>query len=133
MGENDKQIVSSAELLEMVRDGAILRRDSKPTTIDRFDELIDQLKALVDSQTEQAAADLARSKTQLEVLATLQATIKKTNATKVHSAPDLKPLMSVLSEIQASNTKRSDVAYQFDIQRVEGGLMTGVRATPIGS
>ena len=120
------EVISVSELLEMVDDGAILRRESKPTVIERFDELIAQLKALVESQKELAAADLARSKTQLEVLATLQANIKKANTPKVHPAPDLKPLMLVLAEIQKSNHHEPH-DYDFNILRSGPGLSPAVK------
>lgn len=120
------ETISVAELLEMAQDGAMIRRESKPTVIDRFDELIAQLKALVDSQKESAAADLARSKSQLEVLATLQANIKRQNVPKVQQVLDLKPLMAVLAEMQEVN-HREPVNYDFTILRSGPGFSPAVK------
>ena len=119
-------VVSQAELLEMIADGAVLRRENKPMVIERFDDLLAQLKALVDVQKQQAVADLARSKAQLEVLATLQANIKKQNVPKVHSAPDLAPMMAILAEIQqTSHHEPQD--YDFNILRAGPGLSPAVK------
>lgn len=120
------KVVSQAELLEMVAEGAIVRRENKPTVIDRFDELIEQLKALASAQTAQAAADLARSKSQLEVLATLQASIRSQNTPKVYSQPDLKPLLAILAEMQQANHHEPH-DYDFKILRSGEGLSPAVK------
>ncbi len=78
------RIVSHADLLEMVENGAILRRDNKPIVIAGFDDLIAVLNEIAKGNELRAQADLKRYQSTLEILATLQAEIKKSNTPKVY-------------------------------------------------
>ena len=106
--------------------------DPEPQEIAQFSELIDKLNELISMKASETQADLARSQVQLEVLASLQKTMSKRSQGVTKSQQiDLTPLQTILAEIQAANAERSGLAYQFDIQRGEGGFMAGVTATPI--
>ena len=127
------RVISQAELIELVGEGALIRREDRPASIERFGDLITALEGIAESNKALARADLARSQAQLEVMATLQGLVRReANATKVHSQPlDLTPLKEVLLQMQAAN-ERQPLAYQFDILRSgEGGPMSRVVATPI--
>lgn len=125
--------LSAAEVAELKSLGSV-KMDPKVHNVARFDELINKLTELVDSQAQRTQADLARSQSQLEVLATLQKMIRQQNGTKSHqpASIDLAPLQAILAEIQQANAERARIAYQFDIQRdPHSGGMASVTATPI--
>ena len=124
--------ISQSELAELQAQGkAIL--DPETREVARFGELIDKLQELISSNADRNSADLARSQVQLEVLATMQKSIK-VNGTKSLVTPDtsfMEPLMQILREIQAAKAP-DQTAYQFDIQRADNnGPMQRVIATPI--
>lgn len=106
--------------------------DPEPQEIAQFSELIDKLNDLISMHAKRTQADLARSQVQLEILGALQKSVtqQKRGVTKSQQV-DLTPLVTILAEIQAANAERAPLAYQFEIQRGEGGYMAGVTATPI--
>jgi hypothetical protein len=124
--------ITDDELARLKRLGTV-EYDPETHNIARFGELIDKLNELISANAARTQADLARSQVQLEVLASLQKTMRDRTSGPVtkSQAVDLGPLRDVLAEIHQANAERAAQAYQFDIQRVEGGLMTGVTATPI--
>jgi len=106
--------------------------DPEAREVTGFAELVDLLKQVLADSSKRTQADLERSQSQLEVLATLQKMIRA-NGTKSHVSHetiDLKPLKEVLLQIHASND-RPPVVYKFDIKRQEGGAMSQVIATPL--
>lgn len=124
----DKTITAD-ELIELVNSGARITTPTKPMVIEQFNELLDKLNQMIAANEERAQADLARSQTQLEVLATLQALIRQNQGVNRSPPVDLKPLYTVLSEIQEA--QRPAVAYEFDIQRDGRGFQQKIIATPI--
>ena len=72
-----EKTISSSELLKRAQRGAILKIKQRPIVIEQFSDLIAQLKNLIAAQEKHTAADLARSQTQLEIMATLQTMIKQ--------------------------------------------------------
>lgn len=123
--------ISVDELLTLARDGAQIRTEHRPTIIAQFDELVAALKALIDSNTARAEAELARNQTQLEVLATMQATIRQQNV--IRSQPlDLTPLNTVLTEIQTNTEPRPLTGYEFEVTaRDRLGDIEKLRVLPI--
>lgn len=124
--------VTDDDLDELRRMGSV-NWDPETREIARFGELIGKLEELITVTSKRTAADFERSQVQLEVLATLQKMIRA-NGTKSqvsHETIDMEPLKAILVEIQESNAARERTAYQFNIQRGEGGYMAGVTATPI--
>jgi hypothetical protein len=122
--------MTTAELARIAKKGTV-KFDPEDTNIARFGELIDKLNELLASNAARTQADLARSQVQLEVLATLQKNLRKQSSGGTGLSPvavDLGPLHEILEELKC---QRERCGYKFEIQRVEGGLMTGVIATPI--
>jgi hypothetical protein len=120
--------VTRADLAAMAKKGTV-EFDPVEQNIARFGELIDKLTQLLEQKSSDTQADLARSQVQLEVLATLQKNMSKRTQGVTQSQPmDMSPLLAILEELKA---QREHCAYQFDIQRGEGGYMAGVTATPI--
>jgi hypothetical protein len=113
--------ISLAQLQELQKSGAVVEIEKRPMIIEGFSDLIESLKGLIAAQEAQATADLKRSQTQLEVLATLQALIKQ-NASGNRSHPvDLSPLHTVLSEMKETGA-REPCDYDFKILRSGPGL-----------
>lgn len=113
--------ISKMQLHELQMSGAHVEFEKRPMVIEQFGELIKQISNMITAQEARAAADLSRSQTQLEVLATLQMLIKK-DAGNTKSAPlDLTPLKVILAEIKESNN-REPVDYDFKILRTGPGL-----------
>jgi len=127
-----KRKVSDSEYLEMIEGGDLIESEAEPMTIERFGELLEKMDALVQASQERAEADLARSQSQLEVLATLQALIRQQNAGPKGSPVDLAPLQTVLTEIQTANAERGRITYEFDVQRSNQGYISKIVATPQG-
>ncbi len=116
-----EKTISRTQLLDRQKDGAHVEFEKRPMVIEQFDELVAQLSRMIGAQESRAAADLARSQTQLEVLATLQMMVKK-DARQTPSAPvDLAPLHTLLAEITES-CHREPVDYDFKILRTGPGL-----------
>lgn len=123
--------ISAAELLELAKDGATIRTEDRPTIIAQFDELVSKLEGLIEASNARAAADLARSKTQLEILGTLQSLIRSGNVTK-SPAVDLTPLKSVLTEIQGNTEPRPLSGYEFTVtSRDRLGDIEKLKVVPI--
>lgn len=122
--------VSDLDLAQMRELGEI-NMDPEKREIAQLGDLIDQLKLMVIALAERTKADLARSQVQLEILATLQKSIRAsgTKSQVTTETIDLEPLKEVLAEISAV---REAVPYTFDIQRADNnGPMQRVIATPI--
>jgi len=127
-----EKTISLRELDELEEDGAEVEYEREITKIEQFDQLVDKLDRLIAAQEERARADLARSQTQLEVLATLQALIRDKRLNNAVVNVDLTPLRSVLEEIQAAQEHRSRVAYFFDVKRDGRGYIDSITAQPRG-
>ena len=123
--------ITEAELAELSAHGTV-KFDPEDMNIARFDELIEKLGALLEQNAARTQADLARSQVQLEILGAIQKSINSQKRGVIRSqAVDLSPLQTILSEIQAANTARAEMAYEFEIQRgPNGGPMQRVIATP---
>jgi len=123
--------VSDAELAEM-KDFGEIKYEPKSREVARFGELIDKLEQMIASNAERTRADLARSQVQLEILATIQKSVR-TNVAKPQLPQEqingIEALKDILLQI---NEAREAVPYQFDIQRADNnGPMQRVIATPI--
>lgn len=120
------------ELRELSEDGFEIEFDKKTMVIDQFGDLIEKLEQMVAANEERTRADLARSQTQLEVLATLQSLIKQQGGVPKAPPIDLAPLQTVLTQIQEASAERGRVAYEFDVQRSGQGYISKIVATPQG-
>lgn len=113
-----------------IEPGVEVEFDPEFTIIHRFDELLSKLDTVIKDNEARARADLARSQTQLEVLATLQALIRK-SVDQGKPQVDLAPLKTVLSEMQEQQS-RPRPAYEFDVDRDNRGFISKITARPQG-
>jgi len=100
------------------------------TVIQGFCDLLSKLDTLIQGHEERIRADLARNQTQLEILATLQATIRA-QVNQGKPQVNLEPLKTVLSEMQELKSAPRP-AWDFEITRDNRGFMTKVTAKPQG-
>lgn len=130
MAEKTREI-SAQELLSIIESGGKLRIQDRPSVIAQFDELVEKVDGLVKVIAETARADLARSQTQLEILATLQAQIRSQNVTKSHPV-DMTPLKTVLTEISDNTLPRQLSGYEFEVtSRDRMGDIEKLRVLPV--
>lgn len=126
-----EKTISSAGLLELAKGGARIKTEQQPMVIEQFGELIEAFKNMIAAQELRATADLKRSQTQLEVLAVLQSQIKQQGGVNRSPPLDLKPLETVLSEIQQANNQREAHDYEFTFDRNTHGFATKIHAKVI--
>ena len=117
-----EKTINMAQLHELQKSGALVEIEKHPTVIEGFGDLIECLKGLAAAQEAQATADLKRSQTQLEVLASLQALIKKDTGVNRSPPVDLAPLHAVIAELKEASAAREPVDYDFKIIRNGPGL-----------
>jgi len=131
--------ISLEKLIELVRSGAKIRTEDRPTfiaqvdpSVGQFDALLQKLDAIVSVNRARIDADLARYQSMVELLANLQRMVK-TGSTVTPQSVDFSPLQSVLSEIN-ENTKpiapAARPAYVFDVKRTNQGFIDKVIAIP---
>lgn len=116
--------------IEDLEDGDEVEFDPHVTVVQGFTDLVSKLDMLISGHEERIRADLARNQTQLEILATLQATIRH-QVSQGKPKVDLEPLKTVLSEIQEQQN-RPRPAWEFSIDRDNRGFMTRITAKPQG-
>jgi hypothetical protein len=126
-----EKTVSAKQLKLLAKEGADIKFAPESMEIAQFGDLLDTLKTMAANEQERIRADLARNQTTLEILATLQALIKKPPAGVTMPALDLTPLKDILEEIRAERDFRSRIAYEFDIQRDGRGFSQKITATPV--
>jgi hypothetical protein len=115
--------------IDELEDGDEVEFDPQVMVISRFDELLSKLDTIIQDSTERARADIARSQTQLEVLATLQALIRNNVTTK--RPADLEPIQTVLTKLQEQQHAPRP-AYEFDVTRDNRGFISKITAKPQG-
>jgi len=129
--------VTLKDLRELKDDGADVEISRRPMTIDQFGDLIKAVQQMVDNEQERVRADLARNQTNLEILATLQAMVKKQgeDLRKVLASQpktiDLTPFAEIVAEVQAMRAPREPQAYDFTFKRDGQGFASSIRATPV--
>jgi hypothetical protein len=99
-----EKTVTSQQLLEMKRNGAAVEFEKRHMVIEQFPDLLCELKTLIELHNERVKADLKRSQAQLEVLATLQALVRR----GVNGSPPLDPIVSMLAEIRDAIIAKDD-------------------------
>ena len=117
----------------MADSGAKVRRIVPPTTIEQFDDLVEALRAMVEASDARISADLARSQTMLEVLATLQAQVRSQKGVNRSPQIDMSPLIPVLEAVAAANrgAGRFAITYEFTFGRSQQGFVSKIRAEPV--
>jgi hypothetical protein len=116
--------------IDELEEGDEVEFDPQITIVKGFTDLVAKLDALIQGHEERVRADLARNQTQLEVLATLQATIRK-QVNQGKPQIDLEPLKTVLTQIQEQHNQPRP-AWEFEINRDNRGFMTTITAKPQG-
>jgi hypothetical protein len=112
--------ISLRRLQKLKESGALVEIEKRPLQLEQFGELIESLGRMIETQELRAEADLSRSQTQLEVLATLQSLIKKQpSGNSSHLPMDLSPLYEVLAELKSD---RPPADYDFKVLRSGPGL-----------
>ena len=130
MADYPEKGLALSELVELIQGGANLKIERPEQRIYQFGELVSLLKELISMNIQRVEADNARNQAQLEVLATLQALIRKQNVTKSHPV-DLLPLKTVLSEIRQNTQPAHHHGYEFNIERnQQTGYLEKIIATP---
>lgn len=123
----DQQSVIEIDDLE---DGDEVEFDPQVTIIRGFEDLLSKLDTMIHNHEERIRADLARNQTQLEILATLQATIRA-QVNQGKPQVNLEPIKTVLSEMQEQQN-RPRPTWEFEIDRDNRGFMTKIKAKPQG-
>lgn len=126
-----EKTISKDELRRLVKRGADVKFQPKATEIANFDELLEVLKQIANNEQERIRADIQRNQTNLEILATLQAQLRKQGTVKAGPAPDMTPIIELLAEIRAEREAREQVCYNFDIKRDGRGFAQSITATPV--
>ncbi len=100
--------------------------DDGRRTIEGLEDLVAELRALVDVQRANAGADMLRSETQAAIVVALQKLVSRPSG-----AVDLTPLRELMAEMHGMNESRPRAAYEFAIDRDGNGFMRSITATPI--
>lgn len=130
MADKPTTTLALADFVELIKGGADIKIERPEQRIYQFDELVRLLKELISMNIQRVEADNARSQAQLEVLATLQAIIRKQNVTKSQPV-NLEPLKTVLSEIQQNTQPAYRGGYEFNVERNrQTGYLEKIIATP---
>jgi uncharacterized protein (DUF934 family) len=131
-----EKTISVAELLELAQEGAEIEHEPKRMVVEQFNDLVASLRQMVDNEKDRIESDLKRNQTNLEILATLQALIRKEeNRNRSGSTTmkmDLQPIRQMLMEFLADREERARTAYEFDIRRDGRGFAQSILATPVG-
>lgn len=123
--------ISDRELKKLMREGAEVDFGTEVMKIEQFGDLVAALKTLTSNESERIRADIARNQTNIEILATLQALIKKPVKGMTAPAIDLTPLKDILEDIRAERDYRAKVGYNFEIKRDGRGFASSIEALPI--
>ena len=118
--------ISIAEFNLSRSEGAEFEFDPDVLTIERFGELIEAMQRMVDNEAERIRADIARNQTNLEIIATLQAVIRKQGQGPGPTPLDLTPMLDLLEDIRAER-HHEPVDYDFNILRSGPGLSPAVK------
>lgn len=131
MAHNDGESLDLSDLLELMKGGAKISIDRPAQTIAQFGEFVELVKDLIATNKERISVDAERYKSQLEVLATLQALIRSSNVTRSQST-DLTQLKTVLSDFKETMAPREQLGYKLTFNRTNQGFIDGeMLITPI--
>lgn len=119
--------ITAEQLREMREHGDEIEfRDTGNRSIDGFDNLVAELRSLVEVQRTNAVADMLRSETQEKLIGLLQEMVSQPAGEL-----DMTPLRDMMVKMQAMNVDRPKVGYEFAIDRDGQGFMRSITATPI--
>lgn len=114
--------------IDELEDGDRVEFDPHITVVKGFTDLVTKLDYIIQGHEERVRADLARNQTQLEILGTLQALIKKQVEARGPDAPqlDVQPIVQALADIRSPGAS----SYRFEIERDNRGFMQRITAVP---
>lgn len=124
--------ITLAELRKLTEEGAEVEIERRPAQIERFGELVEALKQMVANEAERIRADITRNQTNLEILASLQAMVRKQAQSPKQQPVDFAPLVAILDDMRMEREIREQAAYKFEISRDGRGFAQEITATPIG-
>ena len=102
--------------------------DDGHRSIEGFDMLVKEIRALVEAQRANAAADILRSEN-MENMATLIQRLLDRPAGS--GQMDMTPLRDLLREMQETTMTYGQAAFEFTVKRDQNGFMQTITATPI--
>ena len=119
--------ITAEQLREMREHGDEIEfHDTGNRSIEGFDELVKELRSLVEVQRTNAVADMLRSEAQEKLIGLLQKMVSQPAG-----ALDMEPLRDMMVAMQTMNVDRPRVGYEFAIDRDGQGFMRSITATPI--
>lgn len=119
--------ITADQLREMREQGDEIEfHDTGRRSIDGFDELVAELRSLVEAQRTNAVADMLRSEAQEKLIGLLQEMVSRPAGEL-----DMEPLRDMMVAMQTMNVDRPRVGYEFAIDRDGQGFMRSITATPI--
>jgi hypothetical protein len=119
--------ITAEQLREMREQGDEIEfHDTGQRTIEGFDKLVAEIRALVEAQRTNAVADMMRAEAQEKLIGLLQNMVSRPAG-----ALDMEPLKDMMAEMQAMNVDRPRTGYEFAIDRDGQGFMRSITATPI--
>lgn len=116
--------------IDELEDGDKVEFDPHITVVKGFTDLVAKLDHIIQGHEERVRADLARNQTQLEILGSLQAMIKKQS--EGPRSPDAKIDMQPIVQALADMRHHGASAYRFEIERDNRGFMQRITAVPAG-
>jgi hypothetical protein len=117
--------LTTRQLLELQEEGDEIEFDDDGRrSIDGFDELVAEIKALVAAQRANAGADMLRSEAQSELIALVQKLLNRPVA-----GTNMQAVADALTEISAMRTDHK--SYEFTVERDNRGFMQRVIARPV--
>ena len=121
--------MSTAELLRFQDEGGELHFETQTMKLEKIDELISKLGAMVDASDRRSDADSKRYQSMLEILAAMQKMIRTSpKAPKL----DMKPLEKCLMTLNERNdSPRYAITYEFTFGRSQQGFVDKIRAEPV--
>jgi len=125
--------MSLGQIRRLQKKGASVEFPAKPMQVEQLGDLIDVLKTMAANEEERIRADIARNQTNLEILATLQAMIRKQGENRKISGSeiDLTPVVQILSEMKEERERNDNGgSYEFEIKRDGRGFAQRIVATP---
>lgn len=126
-----EKTITLDELQRLKSEGAEVEIETEVLSIERFDELLEAVKQMAANEAERIRADIARNQTNLEILATLQAMVRKAGEGPKAQPVDLSPIRDLIVSMHDERQARDRGAYEFAIKRDGRGFAQTITATPV--
>jgi len=128
--------ISIEELMALVKGGAEIRTEQRPTfiatidpSVEQFDALLKKLDEVVKIGQQRIDADLSRHQDMVELMAALQRQIKAGAEAKSPNANvDLTPLTAALNKTQSPTARPN---YEFNFERSRQGFVEKILVSAV--